>query len=75
MTDVFSAINGRTSANNFDPTHSLGHAEITELAQLANQTPTSFNQQNWRLVAVNTLRPRPASRRLPTTSPRSAMRR
>jgi nitroreductase len=54
MTDVFSAINGRTSANNFDPTHVMTQAEITELAQLANQTPTSFNQQNWRLVAVNT---------------------
>ena len=54
MTDVFDAINGRTSANNFDPTHVMTQAEITELAQLANQTPTSFNQQNWRLVAVNT---------------------
>ena len=54
MTDVFSAINSRTSANNFDPTHVMTQAEITELAQLANQTPTSFNQQNWRLVAVNT---------------------
>jgi len=54
MTDIFSAINGRTSANNFDPTHVMTHEEITELAELANQTPTSFNQQNWRLVAVNT---------------------
>jgi nitroreductase len=32
----------------------MTQAEISELAQLANQTPTSFNQQNWRLVAVNT---------------------
>lgn len=54
MIDVFSAINGRTSANNFDPTHVMTQTEITELAELANQTPTSFNQQNWRLVAVNT---------------------
>ncbi len=54
MTDVFSAINGRTSANNFDPAHVMTHDEITELAQLTNQTPTSFNQQNWRLVAVCT---------------------
>jgi len=54
MTDVFSAITGRTSANNFDPEHVMSPAEIAELAQFANQTPTSFNQQNWRLVAVNT---------------------
>ena len=54
MTDVFSTINGRTSANNFDPEHVMSPAEIAELAQFANQTPTSFNQQNWRLVAVNT---------------------
>ena len=54
MTDVFSAINGRTSANNFAPTHVITPAQITELAQLTNQTPTSFNQQNWRLVVVST---------------------
>jgi nitroreductase len=54
MNDVFSAINHRTSANNFDPAHIMSVDEITELAQFANQTPTSFNQQNWRLVAVHT---------------------
>jgi nitroreductase len=54
MNDVFSVINQRTSANNFDPSHVMSVDEITELAQFANQTPTSFNQQNWRLVAVHT---------------------
>ena len=54
MIDVFSAIHSRTSANNFDATHVMTQSEITELAELANQTPTSFNQQNWRLVAVHT---------------------
>ena len=54
MNDVFSVINQRTSSNNFDPTHVMSVEEITELAQFANQTPTSFNQQNWRLVAVHT---------------------
>ena len=54
MNDVFSAINHRTSANNVDPAHVMSVDEITELAQFANQTPTSFNQQNWRLVAVHT---------------------
>jgi len=54
MNDVFSVINQRTSANNFDPSHVMSVVEITEFAQFANQTPTSFNQQNWRLVAVHT---------------------
>ena len=54
MTDVFSAINGRTSANNFDPTHAMSVQEIHDIVELTNQTPTSFNQQNWRLIAVNT---------------------
>ena len=54
MTDVFSAINGRTSANNFDTTHVMSNQEILALAELTNQTPSSFNQQNWRLIAVNT---------------------
>lgn len=54
MTDIAVAITGRTSANHFDPTHVISHEEILELAQLANQTPTSFNQQNWRLIAVHT---------------------
>jgi nitroreductase len=32
----------------------MSTAEINELANLVNQTPTSFNQQNWRLIAVAT---------------------
>ncbi len=52
MISIIDAINGRTSANNFDPTHEMSDDEIRELARLTNETPTSFNMQNYRLIAV-----------------------
>jgi nitroreductase len=53
MSDAISIIKERTSANNFDPTHHMSQAEIEELVQLSINTPTSFNMQNWRLIAVS----------------------
>ncbi len=53
MSDAISIIKERTSANNFDSTHHLSQAEIEELVQLTINTPTSFNMQNWRLIAVS----------------------
>ena len=52
MTSVTEAIKARVSANNFDTTHVMTSAEISELVALAGEAPTSFNQQNWRAVAV-----------------------
>lgn len=52
MTSVSEAIKGRISANNFDTTHVMTNAEISALIELAGHTPTSFNQQNWRVIAV-----------------------
>ena len=52
MTAVFNAIKSRVSANNFDATHVMTEAEISELIELAGEAPTSFNQQNWRAIAV-----------------------
>lgn len=46
------AIRGRVSANKFDPAQELPRQEISELVDLAAQAPSSFNQQNWRFVAV-----------------------
>ena len=46
------AIRGRVSANKFDPAQELSRQEISELVDLAAQAPASFNQQNWRFVAV-----------------------
>lgn len=52
MTAIIEAIKGRTSANNFDPTHQMTREEILEIVALTNETPTSFNMQNYRLIAV-----------------------
>jgi nitroreductase len=52
MTTVIDIIKQRTSANNFDPTHVLTKAEIEDLVGLAIESPTSFNMQNWRVIAV-----------------------
>lgn len=53
MTTVIDAIRARTSANNFDPTHVMGREEISELVALATESPSSFNMQNWRFIAVS----------------------
>ncbi len=53
MTTVIEAIRGRTSANNFDATHVMSREEITELVALATESPSSFNMQNWRFIAVS----------------------
>ncbi|MBM4130928.1 nitroreductase family protein [bacterium] len=50
--DVFSAIAARRSVKKFDPSHRLGEAEIERLLGAAILSPTSFNIQNWRFVAV-----------------------
>ena len=52
MTTVIDAIRQRTSANNFDPTHVMSREAITELVSLATESPSSFNMQNWRFIAV-----------------------
>ncbi len=52
MTTVTEAIKARVSANNFDTTHVMSHEEISALVALAGEAPTSFNQQNWRAIAV-----------------------
>lgn len=50
--DVFSAIAARRSVKKFDPAHRLSEAEIERLLGAAILSPTSFNIQNWRFVAV-----------------------
>lgn len=53
MSDALGIIQHRTSANNFDATHHLSPTEIEELVKLTINTPTSYNMQNWRLIAVS----------------------
>jgi nitroreductase len=51
---ITTLIEQRISANQFDPTKSLSNAEIEELVRLATLSPTAFNFQNWKFIAVHT---------------------
>ncbi|MFP4068828.1 MAG: nitroreductase family protein [Verrucomicrobiota bacterium] len=50
--DTFTAIRERRSVKHYDPQHTMSEAEIRQLLELAMLSPTSFNIQNWRFVAV-----------------------
>ncbi len=49
---VSEALKQRLSANAFDPQAELSREQITELVQLATEAPTSFNTQNWHVIAI-----------------------
>ncbi|MEM1158296.1 MAG: nitroreductase family protein [Verrucomicrobiota bacterium] len=46
------AIRERRAVKHYDPEHRLSEEEIQSLFDLAVQSPTSFNLQNWRFVAI-----------------------
>lgn len=50
--DTFAAIAARRSVKKFDPAHVMTGDEINRLLGAAILSPTSFNIQNWRFVAV-----------------------
>ncbi len=50
--ETFAAIAARRSVKKFDPAHRMSEAEIEKLLGAAILSPTSFNIQNWRFVAV-----------------------
>ena len=50
--NTFDAIRQRRSIKHFDPEHKMTLAEEQQLLELALLSPTSFNIQNWRLLAV-----------------------
>lgn len=50
--ELFDAIRQRRSVKHYDPDHRMSEAEIEQLFDAAIQSPTSFNMQNWRFVAV-----------------------
>ena len=50
--DVRTAIETRRAIKQFDPHHELTQAEVDELMSLAMLSPTAFNIQHWRFVAV-----------------------
>lgn len=52
MISVQDAIFQRRSVKHYDPTHRLSPQELEQLFTLAQQAPSSFNIQHWRLVHV-----------------------
>ena len=50
--DTFDAIYQRRAVKHYDPAHRLSDDEMNRLFEAAIQSPTSFNMQNWRFVAV-----------------------
>jgi nitroreductase len=52
MTDTLQLIKERISANKFDATRPLTEDEIRELVSYATESPSAYNIQNWRFVAL-----------------------
>jgi len=50
--DTLEAIRTRRAVKHYDPQHEMSEDEITQLFDLAIQSPSSFNMQNWRFVCV-----------------------
>ncbi|MGF1483148.1 MAG: nitroreductase family protein [Opitutales bacterium] len=50
--DTFAAIEARRAVKHYDPEHRFTEEEIQKLFENAILSPTSFNIQNWRFLAV-----------------------
>ncbi|MCX6838708.1 MAG: nitroreductase family protein [Verrucomicrobia bacterium] len=50
--NTLDAINARRAIKHYDPTHRMTEEEIKTLLTAALQSPTAFNIQHWRFVAV-----------------------
>lgn len=50
--DTFESIKQRRSVKHYDANHQMTEQEIQDLLSSAILSPTSFNMQNWRFVAV-----------------------
>lgn len=50
--NTLDAITARRSIKHYDPTHRLTEDETRQLFEAAMQSPTAFNIQHWRFVAV-----------------------
>ena len=50
--NTIKAIQQRRSVKHYDPNHQMTEQEIQDLLSSAILSPTSFNMQNWRFVAV-----------------------
>jgi nitroreductase len=52
MKSLFETMKERVSANNFDPNAKISDQDIRELISYASESPSSFNIQHWRFIAV-----------------------
>src|SRR5437588_1555615 len=52
MKDALAVIHERTSVNHFDPSKTIGEAQIRQIIEDAIEAPSSYNIQHWRFVAV-----------------------
>ncbi|MBX2860088.1 MAG: nitroreductase family protein [Vampirovibrio sp.] len=50
--DTLQAINARRAVKHYDPDFAMPQEDVDTLLNLAIQSPTSFNIQNWRFVLV-----------------------
>ena len=50
--NTIEAIQTRRAAKHYDPAHQMSDEEVKQLLSLAMLSPTAFNIQNWRFVAV-----------------------
>lgn len=49
---VSEALKTRVSANSYDKKAELSKEEIVDLVELATESPSSFNSQNWHVIAI-----------------------
>lgn len=54
MSTIFDLINQRTSASSYDASKLLSENEIEELVDFSSKSPSAFNLQNWKIIAVKT---------------------
>ncbi|GIE28588.1 nitroreductase [Actinoplanes italicus] len=54
MHPIIKAIEERRTINHFDYTRGISDEALHELVRLATKAPSSFNLQNWRLIAART---------------------
>lgn len=74
MKNVSELIESRISANAFDTSRRLSDEQIEELVRLATLAPSSFNAQNWKVIAVRTAEAKQRLKKLLMSSQKSPRR-
>jgi nitroreductase len=50
--DFYATVNERRAVKHYDTTHQLSKQDITELLDIANCAPSSWNLQHWKFLAI-----------------------